>query len=202
MTIISIGQRACFALAFFVCVAFGASNACAGELVNVPTRDGVTVDVFWQSTPGATATLLLFPGGGGGFGQVVDGKPTSENFLVRTEAGFAAHGFNIAIFGLPTDLRDLNYGARITDAHMRDIAQVVAFIKTRSDVPLWLVGTSRGTVSATAGAIRLKDAKDGIAGLVLTSSIVSFGKTGAVPKQDIGSLRVPVLVVHNRRDAC
>jgi pimeloyl-ACP methyl ester carboxylesterase len=63
---------------------------------------------------------------------------------------------------------------------------------------VWLVGTSRGTVSGTAAAIALGPK---IAGLVLTASITSRA-FGAVPTQDIGKIQVPVLVLHHQRDAC
>ena len=43
---------------------------------------------------------------------------------------------------------------------------------------------------------------DSIAGLVLTSSIVNYKKPGAVPKQDLAAIKVPVLVFHHARDAC
>lgn len=38
-------------------------------------------------------------------------------------------------------------------------------------------------------------------GLVLTSSVTSK-KTGAIASQNIGSLKIPTLVVHHKYDAC
>lgn len=64
--------------------------------------------------------------------------------------------------------------------------------------PGFASGTRRGTVSGTAAAIALGPK---VAGLVLTSSVTTRAY-GAVPTQDIGSIQVPVLVVHHQRDAC
>jgi esterase/lipase len=63
-----------------------------------------------------------------------------------------------------------------------------------------LIGTSRGTISAAHAAIHLKD--KAISGLVLTASVVSFKKTGAIPTQAIDRITVPTLVVHHSKDAC
>jgi len=72
-------------------------------------------------------------------------------------------------------------------------------VQTKANAPIWLVGTSRGTLSATAAAIRMSDQ---IAGLVLSSSVVSTKKPGAVPIQNLAAITVPVLVLHHSKDAC
>ena len=186
---------------FIVCLGLlGAPVAAeAGTMVKLPTREGVVTTLFWEPAANAKATLLLFPGGGGGFGKVEEGRATSGNFLVRSAPLFVAKGFNVAIFGRPSDLRELDYTDRTSEAHMADVRKVLDFIKTRSDAPVWLVGTSRGTISATAAAIHLQGE---VAGLVLTSSVVSYNKPGAVPKQDLAAIKVPVLVLHHEKDAC
>ena len=171
----------------------------AGERLDIATREGVVTPVFWEAAETPKATVLLFPGGAGGFGRVEAGRPTSRNFLVRAMGDFLAQGYNVAIFGKPGDTPDLGYSERISDAHMTDIRQVLAAVRKKSSLPVWLVGTSRGTVSATAAAIRLQG---DIAGLVLTSSIVAWDKVGAVPRQDLASIRVPVLVLHHAKDQC
>ncbi|PUE48527.1 hypothetical protein B9Z45_16010 [Limnohabitans sp. 2KL-17] len=61
------------------------------------------------------------------------------------------------------------------------------------------VGASRGTISAAATAIHVRG---NIAGLVLTSSIVSYKKPGALPRQDLAAIKVPMLVFHHSKDAC
>ena len=181
-------------------LSFFAMNCNAeGTLFKVPTRDGVTTTLFWETVPNAKATVFLFPGGGGGFGRVEDGKAMGNNFLVRSEPYFLANGFNVAIFGRPSDSEELDYPDRISDTHMTDVRKVLEFVKTKSDAPVWVVGTSRGTVSAAAAAIKLQGE---MAGVVLTSSVVSFKKPEAVPRQDLAAIKVPVPVLHHNKDAC
>ena len=182
-------------------LALASLGACAqGPAFKVATRPDITTTVFWEAHEGAKATVLLFPGGGGGFGKLEGGKPSSQNFLVRSMQYFLANGFNVAIFGKPSDTDDLDYPDRVSDRHMADVRAVLDFVKQQSPAPIWIIGTSRGSVSATAAAIRIQD--PGIAGLVLTSSVVSYKKVGAVPRQDLAAIKLPVLVVHNSRDAC
>ena len=173
----------------------------AGTVFDVPSREGVTTTLFWEGAPGAQGTVLLFPGGAGGFGRVEDGKATSPNFLVRSASLFFANGFNVAIFGRPSDAgaKGLSPADRMSAAHVADVAKVLAFLKQKADGPIWIAGTSRGTTSATAIAINLHDE---IAAVVLTSSIVNFKAEGAVPEQALDRVRVPVLVLHHAKDAC
>lgn len=96
-----------------------------GTLFKVPTRPDVKTTLFWEPVEGAEATVLLFPGGGGGFGKVEDCKATSNNFLVRSAPYFTANGLNVAIFGRPSDLEDLDYADRISDTHMADVRKVL-----------------------------------------------------------------------------
>jgi acetyl esterase/lipase len=174
----------------------------AGTLIKVPTRPGVETTLFWEPVAGARGTVLLFPGGAGGFGRVEDGRATSANFLVRSAPLFAAQGYNVAIFGRPNDAEGISPADRIGDAHLADIRGVLEHLKTLGAAPasVWLIGTSRGTGSATSAAIRLAD--PALAGVVLTASIVSYSQPDAVPKQNLAAIGLPVLVVHHTRDAC
>lgn len=171
-----------------------------GQVFTVASRPDVTTTVFWETRENAAITVLLFPGGGGGFGKLENGRPTSNNFLVRSVEHFAAHRFNVAIFGKPSDDAELDFADRIGERHLADIRAVLAFIKERSAAPVWLVGTSRGSISSAAAAIKMQG--PGIGGVVLTSSVVSYRKPGAIPKQDLSAIKVPVLVLHHANDAC
>jgi len=68
-------------------------------------------------------------------------------------------------------------------------------------VPVWLVGTSRGTQSAAYVATQLAG-PDGPDGVVLTSTILSDDKGRPVPAMPLDKLRIPVLVVHHEHDGC
>ena len=172
-----------------------------GQTFKVATRPGVETSVYWEAREDAKATVFLFTGGNGGYGKVVDGKPSSRNFLARSVALFLADGFNVAIFGLPSDTPALDYSDRVNEKHLADVRAALEFVRTRSAAPIWLVGTSRGTISATYVAIG-STGDAGIAGLVLTSSVTAFKKQGAVPAQNLAALKLPVLVVHHASDAC
>ena len=177
----------------------GAGVPRADELITLPTRSGVTVSTWYMPRANPLATLVLLPGGAGGIGMR-DGRPQSGNFLVRSRDLFAAEGFNVAIVGRPSDVADMTTGFRAGAAHIEDLRHVLADLRARADVPLWLVGTSRGTVSAAAAAIAIGPPL--LAGVVLTSSVTAFKLPGAVPTQRLGEVRLPVLVLHHEKDAC
>jgi len=190
-------------LLIWLCLlALPAFAAADGELLQIASRPGVTVPVYWRPQANATATLVLLPGGGGGIGaRKEDGWPGGRNFLIRSGQLFAQHGFNIAMVSHPSDVADLSYEFRTSAEHLKDLHAVLAQLKARSDAPIWVVGTSRGSISATALAIAERDSQL-MAGLVLTSSVTSFKKSGAVPRQDLEKIRIPVLVMHHEKDAC
>lgn len=173
-----------------------------GQTERLTTRPGVSVPIYavWRSD--ARATLVLFSGGAGGYGQIgSDSWPAGGNFLIRTGKRWAHHPFNVIMVGRPTDGIDLSLGRnRIDTTHLEDNRALLHAVRERSPAPIWLIGTSMGTISATASALADREAL--VAGLVLTSSIVAFKVDGAVPKQDISALRIPTLLVHHAQDAC
>lgn len=162
-------------------------------------RGDARLPAYVMPHPQAAATLILLPGGDAGSGRIVDGKPTSGNFLSRARGEFHAAGFNVIVAYRATDMAALDYGDRLGKAHVDELARAVAYARESFGKPVWLVGTSRGTVSATAVAIALGESQ--VQGLVLTSSVTT-GKTGAVGTQNIASLKIPVLVVHHKNDIC
>lgn len=180
---------------------FFAFHACADEgmvSMDIGRGDG-RLPTYVMSQPQATATLILLPGGDAGTGKVIDGKPSSGNFLSRTRQDFFAENFNVIVVYRATDLTGLDYGYRVSKDHVGELAKVIAYAKQQFGKPVWLIGTSRGTVSGTAAAIALGDTD--VQGLVLTSSVTSK-KIGAIATQNIGSLKMPTLVVHHKNDSC
>jgi pimeloyl-ACP methyl ester carboxylesterase len=171
-----------------------------GAVERIPTRPGISVSLFLESVPGATATVLLFAGGRGGMGRIEGGRPSSGNFLIRSVPHFVANGLNVAVFGLPSDETALEPGYREGPEHATDIREVVAALHKRTSQRVWLVGTSRGTTSVAAAAVALPEAP--IAGLVFASSMTHFDSFGAVANRDLSGIRVPVLVYHHEKDEC
>ncbi len=190
-------RRGRAAFAFALLLATGAGFA-GDRLVTLETRPGVKVSYFWMERPAAPAVLLLLTGGPGGIGYN-NGVPTSPNFLIRSRDLFAAAGFDVAIVGKPTDHDDLDLAFRAGAEHVADLRRVVEKLRADTGKPVWLVGTSRGTVSAAAAAIALGDA---VAGVVLTSSITQAKGPYAVEDLDLARIKVPVLVMHHKRDKC
>lgn len=185
------------ALAAMLVLACGGALA-ADQLVTVDTRPGVRVSYWWMERDNAPAVLLLLTGGPGAIGMK-GGVPTSPNFLIRSRDRFAAAGFDVALVGKPTDHDDLDLAFRASSEHVADLTRVVEKLRADTGKPVWLVGTSRGTVSAAAAAIALGDH---IAGVVLTSSITQAKGPYAVEDLDLKRIKVPVLVMHHKRDQC
>lgn len=174
----------------------------AGHVQRVATREGVTVPIYAYWRDDAVATVVLFSGGAGGYGQIgEDGWPAGGNFLIRTGRQWARHPFNVVMVGRPSDGIDLALGSvRTGDKHASDTQAILKTVQRKSPAPIWVIGTSMGTISAAASAIR--DTEQQIAGVVLTSSILAYKVPGAVPTQKLSMIRVPTLVVHHANDAC
>ncbi|NVO00325.1 MAG: alpha/beta hydrolase [Geobacteraceae bacterium] len=168
------------------------------RLVKIDTRQDVTVSFYYMKREGAKASVVLLPGGSGGIGMK-NGIPTSNNFLVRSRELFAGNGFNVAVVGKPSDKDDLDGSFRTGPEHIEDLRRVLAYLKKDADVPVWVVGTSMGTISAAA--LAAVAGKEELSGIVLTSSVTEK-KTGAVPGQKLELIRLPVMVVHHELDEC
>jgi hypothetical protein len=184
-----------------------AHAACAqpgagGQTYRVEVRPGVQLPYFAAWRDDAVATVVLFSGGAGGMGRLAPGAawPGSNNFLVRTAPLFAQHPFNIVIMGRASDTHDLDLATRTGATHLADNQAVLRAVRQHSSVPIWVVGTSRGTVSAAELAIH--DDEHLVSGLVETSSILAPGATGALPSLELARIQVPTLVVHHEHDAC
>ena len=90
---------------------------------------------------------------------------------------------------------------RLGQDHATDIRAVMRDLKRRfPDAKIFLVGTSRGTISAAALGASLGDV---VQGVVLSSTITNPDRMGAgLSTFDFGSIKVPVLLVHHRDDGC
>lgn len=170
------------------------SFATNGDVITINSCPGASVSFYYMQNPAAKATVVLLPGGHGDIG-LKNGVPTSDNFLVRSRDYFVAHGFNVAIFDMSSDSH-----TRVSDEHIEDIRKTVEYLKKFAGLPVWLVGTSRGTVSVTAAAIAFGNEE--LAGIVLTSSITEDKHGESVLNQKLDAIRIPVLVLHHHYDEC
>lgn len=172
------------------------------RVVDVPSRPGVTQRFLLLTPANPRAVAILFAGGHGGL-TINDngGFGWGEgNFLVRTREVFAKHGFVVAVIDKASDQENLN-NRRQTQAHVEDVKAVMGWLRAQSKLPIWLVGTSRGTQSVAYVATHLPES-DAPAGIVLTSTILSEKKGRPVPDMALEQLKIPVLVVHHERDGC
>jgi hypothetical protein len=179
----------------------------AARVVDIPTRPGVTQRMVVIESDKPKAAVVLFAGGHGGLQISSAGnfKWGDGNFVVRSRRLFASNGLLVAVVDAPSDRQNAPYlsGFRQTPEHVADIKAVIAWSRQQANIPVWLVGTSRGTQSAAFIATQLALADGGPDGLVLTSTMLT-DKPGArpVPEMPLGRIQVPTLVVHHKQDGC
>lgn len=196
-----------YILPLFLLLAWPAfSQADVTESVEVVTvRPGITQSYLLLKPENPVATVILFAGYGGYLDITRFGiQQPSRNFLVRTREQFAAKNFITVVVDVPSDFAGTDgiLGWRATETHAQDLQKIIASLRKTADVPVWLVGTSRGTISAANAAARLQ--KNGADGLVLTASVVTPGgrNSGYVGDVDLDEIRIPTLIVHHEEDEC
>lgn len=180
------------------------------EVVDIPTRAGVTQRFLYQSPGSPEAAVILIAGGHGGIQMGTGGympRWASDNFVIRTRDLYLQRGLATAIVDAPSDRQTKQFlnGFRQTPEHVADIKAVIAWLRARQSGPVWLVGTSMGTLSAAYVATQSTSSSGGPDGVVLTSSILSSADVSAltpIPAMALERIVVPVLVVHHEEDGC
>jgi hypothetical protein len=183
-----------------------------GEVITVQTHDDTTTRYALAVPQGAKGTLLLLPGGAGHADLDARGcaQKLKGNSLIQSQGHFQREGFATALVDAPSDHQSTEgLGAfRAAPAHAEDLGKVIADVRRRVPGPVWLVGTSRGAISAANAAGRLK-AQAAADGVVLTSP-VTIGTPGGrrpwtaqtVYDAPLADIRVPVLLVGHAADTC
>ena len=179
----------------------------AEDIVTLSTRGGVTQSYLLSAPEAgkARAVAVLFSGGLGKTDlerEAASALLDQGNFLVRTRRLFSALGIAAAVVDAPSDQPNgMEDDFRLGEAHIGDIEKVVADLKKRfPGLPVFLVGTSRGTISAASAGNRLGKAVDGVA---LTSSLfLAAGRRPGLSRFDFSSISSPLLFVHHVNDGC
>lgn len=91
---------------------------------------------------------------------------------------------------------------RTTKEHANDINTVINFLHKKNKKSVWLVGTSRGTISAAGVASHTSNSA--LKGIVLTSSVLTESNNGKESLQDVSveAIKLPTLFVHHKDDEC
>ena len=193
-------------LLLIVALGIVAPLAPAQEIVTLATRADTTQSYLLVAPKDAPqAAAILFPGAAGNIGLRAEGgeiRFAPNNFLVRSRALFASRGVAAAVIDAPSDQSGgMEDDFRLGAAHAEDIGRVVADLKKRfPGVPVFLVGTSRGTISAAAAGSRLAREVDGV---VLTASLfLAAGARPGLSRFDFATIPTPLLFAHHVRDGC
>ena len=173
------------------------------ELVQLPSAGDSRLPVLLSRDDAgpAQAAAVLFNGGGGAVGLRRRIPRPGANFLVRSRGLFVARGVVTAVIDVPTDVTTMSDGYRMGGRHADDVRAVVDELRRRFPaLPVFLVGTSRGTVSAAYAGAALGDR---VAGVVLTSTVFNSTRGGAgVSGFDWDRIHSRLLFVHHVDDAC
>jgi pimeloyl-ACP methyl ester carboxylesterase len=178
------------------------------QVRSVEVRPGVTLK--YLAVTGASepaAVVLLMAGGNGAIKLGDDGSINAlkGNFLLRTRKRFAREGLFVAVLDLPSDHPDgVSPTYRLSQEHAADIAKVMTDIRARTPAPIWIVGTSMGTMSAVGVAARLAARKSDLHGIVLTSTITQTTARvdATVYDAKLRSITAPTLVASHQDDGC
>lgn len=185
-----------------------------GETVTLSVR-GQTLAYSYRppdTDSAPIAALVLLPGGGGvlDLDEMGCARALTGNTLTRNVARLRAAGFATALVDAPSDHRgdDGLGGFRANLDHANDLGAVITSVRSLSPLPIYVVGSSRGTISAVNAAARLSE-NSAPAGVILFSPITSGFVGGRKPwvaqtvfDLPLGNIRQPILVVAHEGDAC
>jgi hypothetical protein len=177
----------------------GSESGAPDTVFDLPLAGGQQRALYLRP-PSPRGTIVMLPGGAGDVEIGEDGNfAHGKNFVVRTRDLWRAHGYAVVI---PDAVDGQNMrGLRSSPEYARIVQELVHFAHTKAPGPVFLLGTSQGTVAAMNGAAHLT--KGELAGVVLTESVSRQSKSGeTVFDVAPGDVTAPALIVANRDSAC
>jgi hypothetical protein len=179
--------------------AFAQRSNTRWAVVDIAVPGQGTERALYASAAQPRLTVVLLKGSDGVLTFDTAGNPRpGGNFLVRTRDLWVQQGFAVILLGSPDDAS--LFGKRHLPRYATTLDSALDYARTRNSKPVWLIGTSQGTIGAINGGAHLRSK---VAGVVLISSVTQQGASGeTVFDADPGSIAVPTLVVGNSRDAC
>jgi hypothetical protein len=186
-------------------IMFLALPASAAEtLLTLSPRPNVSLRVLVDRPATPIGSVVLMAGGDG----VLDldsqgriGSGLSGNHLVRTRSLYVQAGYAVFVPDVAADLKGTN-NYRFGRAYAQDVAAVVAAAREVAR-PVAIIGTSRGALAVASVFTRQSAVMPDAA--VISSGVLmgNEGKGGSASTVgDMMEIRVPVLLLRHRLDAC
>jgi hypothetical protein len=173
-----------------------------GVLVrDLPLEGGEFQRVLYDAPPShVRGIIVMFSGGADDIGIEKDGVIRhGDNFVVRSRDLWTAKGYGVVLVDA-IDHQSMR-GKRSTDAYAAVTREVLAFAHEQANVPVWVMGTSQGSIAAMNAASHARNEE--LAGVILTESVSILGASHeTVFDAHPDDVHVPALVVANKDDRC
>src|SRR5579872_1821556 len=181
-----------------------AAKEASERIVSVTLSDGKLQRALILTPPHPRAAIVMLPGGSGDVGMERSGDIRhNRNFVVRSRGLWAARGYAVLI---PDTIDHANLrGERSGPKYAQLVNGLISYARSSLAppvvLPVFLLGTSQGSIAAVNGAAHA--ANETLAGVVLTESVAVMGGShetvfSAGPDQ----VHVPALIVANTDDQC
>jgi hypothetical protein len=168
---------------------------------DLPPESGAFQRVRYDAPPAQVrGVVVMFAGGADDLGIKKNGDiKHADNFVVRSRDLWIAKGYGVVL--VDAIGRQSMRGKRSSAAYAAVTQQIVAFAQQQSAAPVWVLGTSQGSIAAMNAASHA--IRTPIAGVILTESVsVLGGSHETVFDAHPEDVRVPALVVANQDDRC
>jgi hypothetical protein len=177
------------------------SSAGEGIVEDLPLQGGGFQRVLYTAARHETkGIIVMFPGGTGEIDIEKSGQvKNAKNFVVRSDDLWRDRGYGIVLVDA-LDHQSMR-GQRSSAAYAEVTKKTIEFARRQVNVPVWVLGTSQGSIAAMNAASHAGGTQ--LAGLILTESVsILGGSHETVFDAHPDDVRMPSLVVANVDDRC
>ena len=168
---------------------------------DLPLASGEFQRVLYDAPPSEVrGIIVMFSGGADDLGIEKDGQiKHADNFVVRSRELWTAKGYGVVLVDA-IDHQSMR-GKRSNAAYADVTREVIDFAHEQANAPVWVMGTSQGSIAAMNAAAHARGTE--IAGVILTESVSIVGASHeTVFDAHPEDVHIPALVVANRDDRC